>query len=68
VATAADTALMLHGAIGCTWEHDLQIFYERAKLDATLFGLAAAWNERIAAELPLLPTARDRGGVAWSSS
>lgn len=42
---------------GYTWEHDLQVFYKRAKLDATLFGPAAAWNERIAAELPLLPTA-----------
>lgn len=67
-AAAADTALMLHGAIGYTWEHDLQIFYKRAKLDATLFGSVAAWNERIAAELPLLPTVRDQGGVAWSSS
>jgi alkylation response protein AidB-like acyl-CoA dehydrogenase len=57
VAAAADTALTLHGAIGYTWEHDMQIFYKRAKLDATLFGSAAAWNERIAAELPLLPTA-----------
>jgi alkylation response protein AidB-like acyl-CoA dehydrogenase len=57
VAAAADTALVLHGASGYTWEHDLQIFYKRAKLDAALFGSAVAWNERIAAELPLLPTA-----------
>jgi hypothetical protein len=27
------------------------------ELDATLFGSAAAWNERIGAELPLLSTA-----------
>lgn len=53
--TSADTALTLHGAIGYTWEHDLQIFYKRAKLDAELFGSPAAWNERLAAGLDLLP-------------
>ncbi|ODU07138.1 MAG: acyl-CoA dehydrogenase [Pseudonocardia sp. SCN 72-86] len=52
---AADTALTLHGAIGYTWEHDLQIFYKRAKLDAELFGSGAAWNDRLADRLALLP-------------
>jgi len=51
----ADSALTLHGAIGYTWEHDLQLFYKRAKLDRVLFGTPAAWNEGIAAALPLLP-------------
>ncbi|WP_214364853.1 acyl-CoA dehydrogenase family protein [Pseudonocardia sp. H11422] len=55
-AAAADTALTLHGAIGYTWEHDLQIFYKRAKLDAELFGTPAAWNERLADRLALVPT------------
>jgi alkylation response protein AidB-like acyl-CoA dehydrogenase len=50
---AADTALTLHGAIGYTWEHDLQIFYKRAKLDAQLFGSPAVWNERLADGLGL---------------
>jgi alkylation response protein AidB-like acyl-CoA dehydrogenase len=45
----------LHGAIGYTWEHDLHLFYKRAKLDRVLFGTPAAWNERIAAALPLVP-------------
>lgn len=54
-AELADTALTLHGAIGYTWEHDLQLFYKRAKLDRVLFGTPVAWNERIAAALPLLP-------------
>ena len=54
-AELADSALTLHGAIGYTWEHDLQLFYKRAKLDRVLFGTPAAWNERIAAALPLLP-------------
>ncbi|MDQ1434357.1 MAG: hypothetical protein QOF59_1173 [Actinomycetota bacterium] len=51
----ADSALTLHGAIGYTWEHDLQLFYKRAKLDRVLFGTPTAWNERIAEALPLLP-------------
>lgn len=57
VAALADTSLTLHGAIGYTWEHDLQLFYKRAKLDETLFGGPSAWNERIAKALPLLPVA-----------
>jgi alkylation response protein AidB-like acyl-CoA dehydrogenase len=54
-AALADSALTLHGAIGYTWEHDLHLFYKRAKLDRVLFGTPAAWNERIADVLPLLP-------------
>jgi alkylation response protein AidB-like acyl-CoA dehydrogenase len=54
-AEVADRALTLHGAIGYTWEHDLQLFYKRAKLDRVLFGTPAAWNERVADALPLLP-------------
>ncbi|WP_181782968.1 acyl-CoA dehydrogenase family protein [Pseudonocardia pini] len=52
---AADSALTLHGAIGYTWEHDLQIFYKRAKLDAELFGSTGVWNDRLADHLALLP-------------
>ncbi|QJY48244.1 acyl-CoA dehydrogenase [Pseudonocardia broussonetiae] len=54
-AVLADTALTLHGAIGYTWEHDLQLSYKRAKLDRVLFGAPKAWNERIAAALELVP-------------
>ena len=53
-AQAADSALTLHGAIGYTWEHDLQLFYKRAKLNAYLFGTPKVWNERLAAGLPLV--------------
>lgn len=49
VAELAESALTVHGAIGYTWEHDLQLFYKRAKLDRTLYGPPAVWNERIAA-------------------
>ena len=54
-AELADSALTVHGAIGYTWEYDLQLFYKRAKLDRILFGSPEAWNECIAALLPLVP-------------
>jgi alkylation response protein AidB-like acyl-CoA dehydrogenase len=57
-ARLADDALTLHGAIGYTWEHDLHLYYKRAKLDRALFGAPEAWNERVAASLPLLPAAQ----------
>jgi len=54
-AELADSALTLHGAVGYTWEHDLHLFYKRTKLNRVLFGTPAAWNERIADALPLIP-------------
>jgi alkylation response protein AidB-like acyl-CoA dehydrogenase len=54
-AELADSALTLHGAVGYTWEHDLHLFYKRAKLNRVLFGTPATWNERIADALPLIP-------------
>jgi alkylation response protein AidB-like acyl-CoA dehydrogenase len=53
----ADSALTVHGAIGFTWEHDLQLCYKRAKLNNRLFGGPEVWNERLASALPLLPAA-----------
>jgi alkylation response protein AidB-like acyl-CoA dehydrogenase len=49
----AEAALTLHGAIGYTWEHDLQLLYKRARLDRALSGGPATWNERIAEHLRL---------------
>lgn len=51
---AADSALTIHGAIGYTWEHDLQLFYKRARLDTYLFAGVESWNERIAQRLALV--------------
>lgn len=45
----AGTALQLHGGIGYTWEHDLHIFFKRAKLNEQLFG-DARWHRRRIAE------------------
>lgn len=50
----ADKALFLHGAIGYTWEHDLQFLFKRAKSDALLFGSADAYRDRIADGLELV--------------
>lgn len=51
---ASDSALTMHGAIGYTWEHDLHLFYKRARLDAVLFGSPSLWNERLADSLALV--------------
>lgn len=53
-ARGADTALTPHGAIGCTLEHDLHLFFKRAKPDELLFGAPAARNERIADGLAVI--------------
>jgi len=48
--------VQVHGGIGFTWEHDLQLYYKRAKSSEILFGDATFHRERIAAlvvdELP----------------
>ncbi|MEO8036139.1 MAG: acyl-CoA dehydrogenase family protein [Acidobacteriota bacterium] len=38
----------VHGGIGFTWEHDLQLYYKRSKASETLFGDATLHRERIA--------------------
>ena len=52
-ARAADSALIIHGAVGYTWEHDLQLFYKRANLDRELHGRPEAWDSLIADGLDL---------------
>jgi alkylation response protein AidB-like acyl-CoA dehydrogenase len=43
------SALQVLGGIGFTWEHDLQFFLKRAKVDGALFGSASQHRERVAA-------------------
>ena len=42
------SALQVLGGIGFTWEHDLQFFLKRAKVDGALFGSAREHRERVA--------------------
>jgi alkylation response protein AidB-like acyl-CoA dehydrogenase len=44
----ANRGVQLHGGIGFTWEHDLQLYYKRAKASETTFGDATFHRERIA--------------------
>jgi len=40
--------IQLHGGIGMTWEHDLQLYLKRAKADEVAFGDGTWHRERIA--------------------
>jgi alkylation response protein AidB-like acyl-CoA dehydrogenase len=40
--------VQVHGGIGFTWEHDLQLYYKRSKATETMFGDATFHRERIA--------------------
>lgn len=44
----ANRGVQVHGGIGFTWEHDLQLYYKRSKAAETLFGDATFHRERIA--------------------
>jgi len=46
-------AHQIHGAIGFTWDHDLQLFIRRAKTAEMLLGTPRFHRERIAKELGL---------------
>lgn len=46
-----NNGIQVHGGIGFTWEHDLQLYYKRAKSSELLFGDAAYHHERIARQI-----------------
>jgi alkylation response protein AidB-like acyl-CoA dehydrogenase len=47
----ANRGVQVHGGIGFTWEHDLQLYYKRSKSSETLFGDATFHRERIARKI-----------------
>jgi alkylation response protein AidB-like acyl-CoA dehydrogenase len=44
----ANRGVQVHGGIGFTWEHDLQLYYKRSKASEILFGDSADQRERVA--------------------
>jgi len=54
----ANRGVQVHGGIGFTWEHDLQLYYKRAKSSETLFGDATFHRERIASFIVDEPSRR----------
>lgn len=47
----ANGAIQVHGGIGFTWEHEMHLFYRRAKFCELFLGDASVWRERIASVL-----------------
>jgi alkylation response protein AidB-like acyl-CoA dehydrogenase len=43
----AANAIQLHGGVGFTWEHDVQLYFKRARASATLLGSPAWHRERL---------------------
>ena len=46
-------AIQVHGGIGFTWEHDIHLYFKRAKWGETTLGDAAFHRERVAQALEL---------------
>jgi alkylation response protein AidB-like acyl-CoA dehydrogenase len=46
--TVAADGIQLHGGIGFTWEHDLHLYFKRAKSSEATFGDATYHRERVA--------------------
>jgi alkylation response protein AidB-like acyl-CoA dehydrogenase len=50
---AATDGIQLHGGIGFTWEHDLHLYFKRAKSSEVTFGDATHHRERVASLINL---------------
>ena len=48
VTKIAKEGIQIHGGIGYTWEHDVQLYVRRARSSDLLFGTAAAHRARVA--------------------
>jgi alkylation response protein AidB-like acyl-CoA dehydrogenase len=47
----ASSGIQVHGGIGFTWEHDMHLYFKRAKVSEVAFGSADFHRERIASLL-----------------
>jgi alkylation response protein AidB-like acyl-CoA dehydrogenase len=45
----SDRAVLMHGGIGFTWEHDMHLWFKRARFNESYFGAPAFHRERVAA-------------------
>ena len=45
---AAGNGIQVHGGIGFTWEHDMHLYFKRAKASEVAFGSADHHRERMA--------------------
>ncbi|MGB8684455.1 MAG: acyl-CoA dehydrogenase family protein [Candidatus Binatus sp.] len=43
-----DRAVLMHGGIGFTWEHDMHIWFKRARFNESYFGSPSFHRERVA--------------------
>jgi len=44
-----DRAVLMHGGIGFTWEHDMHLWFKRARFNESYFGSPSFHRERVAA-------------------
>jgi alkylation response protein AidB-like acyl-CoA dehydrogenase len=47
----ANNSIQVHGGIGFTWEHEMHLFFRRAKFCELFLGDASLWRERVATAL-----------------
>jgi alkylation response protein AidB-like acyl-CoA dehydrogenase len=43
-----DKAVLMHGGIGFTWDHDIQLWFKRARFNESFFGSPSFHRERVA--------------------
>jgi alkylation response protein AidB-like acyl-CoA dehydrogenase len=43
-----DRAVLMHGGIGFTWEHDIHLWFKRARFNESYLGSPTYYRERIA--------------------
>lgn len=44
----ADRAVLMHGGIGFTWDHDIHLWFKRARFNESFLGSPAWYRERVA--------------------